>query len=417
VTRPKKGGGGRHTPKQNTGSDSFGIPAWMDSDPNLSDPAAEPRLPHLDPDAFERAILESTVDINELDPEDLDLDALGLGDVDPIEIIVARMTQALEEGTGPFLEEASSAAWMLHDTVEPADRAASVEMFAGFESTGDALMSAMASLGMTDDVRRTAEATAALKRAGVPAWLRDLSRAEVTGWAIGRYEPDDEVEVIAEVSIPSANPFLVVINRSKVVHELIVQVSTLLEPLDHLMADVNGDDLIQLRIDPTTAQGLADELALSLQPTIEWAENSDVGGLPLDSGVEMLLPLARWVATMLPPPTVEPFYGFEGEQRDAGLEIYRSESSPEPSEIDLQLVGQALDYSVERDPFRWTPQRLVNMFERLSNVIDDPAPFVDALRRFLPFAAARHANGAELLNHNLTVLDSVEQHADELFGT
>ncbi len=232
----------------------------MDSDPGLSDPAAVPGFPHLDPDAFERAILESTVDIDDLDPEDLDLDALGLGDVDPIEIIVARMTQALEEGTGPFLEEASSATWMLHDTVEPADRAATVEMFAGFESTGDTLMSAMAVLGMTDDVRRAAEASAALKRAGIPSWLRELPRAEITGWAIGRYEPDDEVEVIAEVTIPSTNPFLVVINRSKVVHELIVQVSTLLEPLDHLMADVNADDLVQLEIEPTTAQGLADEL-------------------------------------------------------------------------------------------------------------------------------------------------------------
>ncbi len=157
-------------------------------------------------------------------------------------------------------------------------------------------------------------------------------------------------------------------------------------------------------------------LALSLVPTIEWAENRDVGGLPVDNGVEMLLPLARWVATMLPQATVEPFYGFEGEQRDAGLEIYRSEASPEPSETDLQLIGQALDFSVECDPFRWTPQRLVNMFERLSGVIDDPVLLIAALRRFLPFAAARHANGAELLHHNLTVLDSVEQHADVLFG-
>ncbi len=415
VTRPKKGSG-RHTPKKNAGSGPLPIGGWEDPDHSLLDPTALPRFPQLDPAAFEQAILDSSVDIDELDPEDLDLDALGLGDVDPLEIVVARMAQALDEGTGPFLEEVSSAAWMIHDGVEPADRATTVENFAGFESIGDSLMSALAVLGMTDGVRRTAAASVALKRAGIPAWLRELNRASITGWAIGRYEPDDEVEVIAEITIPTADPFLVVINRSKVVHELIVEASTLLESLDHLTADVNGDESIELTIEPTDAQSLANELAISLMPSIEWAENPEVGGLPVDTDVELMLPLARWVSTMLPEPTVEPFYGYDGEQRDVGIDVYRTEASPTPSEAELQLIGQALDFSVEQDPFRWTPQRLVSMFERMSTMIDDPAPLLEALRRFLPFAASKQSNGADLLDHNLTVLDSVEEHADELFA-
>jgi hypothetical protein len=388
----------------------------MDLDPTWSDPAGVPGFPRLDPAAFEQAILDSSIDIDQLDPGDLDLDTLGLGDVDPLEILVARMTQALDEGIGPFMEEASSAAWMLHDGVDPQNRAATVENFAAFDSTGDCLMGALAVLGMTDEVRRTAADASALRRAGLPAWLRELPRATITGWAIGRYRPDDEVDVIAEVTIPSADPFLVVVNRSKVVHELIVEVSTLLESLQHLTADVNGDESIDLTIEPTDAESLSNELATSLLPSIEWAENADAGGLPVDTDVELMLPLARWLATMLPEPTVEPFYGYDGEQREMGLEAYRTQATPVPSEAELGLVGQALDFSVEQDPFRWTPQRLVYMFERISSVTDDPGPLLDALRRFLPFAASKHAGGAELLDHNLTVLDSVEEHADELFG-
>ncbi|MFW2380984.1 MAG: hypothetical protein ACN4GZ_04425 [Acidimicrobiales bacterium] len=411
MTRPKKDGGGRHTPKRGT-DDRGGQPTGL------------PDLPQLDTDAFEQAIIDSTIPVSELGSEELGPEGLGpegVGDHNPIESLVAGLHQSLEHGTGSFLEEASAAAWMLHDVVPEPERPEMLSMFASLEGTGDALLAALAVVGMSTEVRQNARVSVALKQGGLPHWLRDLSQASITGCAIGRFEPDDEVEVIAEITIPATEPFLVVIDRAKIVHELIVDIATLPERLDYLMADgdgESGDDEGRggVRIEPTDPQGLANELAISLTPTIEWALSPESGGLPVDTGVEAMLPLAHWVSTLLPEPTVEPFFGYEGEQRDHGLAIYRSEAASEPSEADLRLIGQALDFSVEQDPFRWTPQRLIYMFERISIVVHDPEPLLGALRRFLPFAAAKQPNGAELLEHNLTVLDKVEEHADELFA-
>ncbi len=413
MTRPKKGGGGRHTPKSNTApNDVFG-------DADILQPSDVPNFPHMDPDAFEQAILESSIDITGLDPENLDLEALGLGDVDPLEILVARMAQALDEGAGQFLEEVAGASWMLHETVPEDERPAALELYASFDHIGACLMVGLASLGMTPEVRDLASAKVTENEAAgieVPAWLSRLADASVTATGIGFYEPDDEVEVLVEVTIPTVNPFVVAISRSKVVHELITEISTLIEPLQHLADDVNGDELMEVTIAMTDAVDAADELALSLLPTIEWAENIEVGGLPVDNGVETVLPLARWVGSLLPASEVEPFYGFEGEQRDEAIAAYVA-ASPDQLDADhLAQVAFALDFSVEREVFRWTPQRLINMFQRATMVTDEPQPLIDAVRKFLPFAAAQHGTSDELLAHNLTVVDNVEEHASELFS-
>ena len=140
MTRPKKGGGGRHTPKANT------VPQNGLGEPAALRPEEIPNFPHMDPDAFEQAILESSIDITGLDPENLDLEALGLGDVDPLEILLARMAQSLDEGPAQFLEEVAGASWMLHETVPEDERAAAVEFYASFEHVGACLMVGLASL-------------------------------------------------------------------------------------------------------------------------------------------------------------------------------------------------------------------------------------------------------------------------------
>ena len=415
MTRPKKGGGGRHTPKSNAAPDEV-----VFDGAGFMNPADMPNFPQMDPNEFEQAILDSSIDITGLDPDNLDLDALGLGGVDPLEILIARMGQALDEGAGPFLEEAAGAAWMLHETVPADERPEAVELYASFDQIGACLMAALAVLGMTGEVRELAAARAAANQSAgteIPGWLSELNKATVTAAGIGTYVPDDEVEVLAEITIPSVNPFVIALSRSKVVHELITEISTLIEPLQHLADDVNGDELMEVSIEITDPQVAADELAVSLMPTIEWAENSEVGGLPVDNGVETVLPLARWVGSLLPDSSVVPFYGFEGEQRDQGIAAYVAGYAGNLDPDHLSQIGIALDLSVEREVFRWTPQRLINMFQRATMALDEPAPLIAALRQFLRFAASQHGTSDELLAHNFTVVDNVEEHAAELFAS
>ncbi len=399
MSRPKKGNG-RVTPKKSAESPPADAPFLL--------PDGQPLM---DPSAFEQAILDSTVEVDAAGNEP---------ESDPIDMLMDMLTRGLELGPGEFLDHAAGAAWMIHHALPEGERAEAVGLYSNLDEVGVPLAGALEVLGMTEEVRSAATAIAALQRSQMPPWLRDLARSTVSVCAIGTYAPGDEVEVLVEADVPGHGPFVISAVRSRVVHELISGLVIEDRSIDSVIAELEtaaepeSDDEMALsivRVDPVDA---ANELALSVQPTIDWALDPAAGGLPFENDVASVLPLARWALSLLPDPTVEPFYGYEGEQREEALTRYEQEVGA-LDDPERELLGRALDFSVEQDPFRWTPMRIVLMFERAAAVIDDPPAFIDALEPFLRFSAEVR-NEPDQLAHNLTVLAQVRARADELFG-
>ena len=329
-------------------------------------------------------------------------------------IFVDRLASELAAGPAEFMHEASNFAWMIHSAEEEGHRAAAVDVAAGMGTSGMALASAVAVLGLTEEVREAAHARASLGRSEVVPWLQSLEQARIGRVAEVVSPNDDDFELLFEVLLADADPFHVLARVDRLRGETITDASSGPEPFDEMMAEEAGgisvDHEDEHRIELIDHIRAADLLAHSLQWSIDLAEAAarHPEGPEAEKGA-MGLPLVRWIATMLPASDVSPFVGLSNLRLDANLAAFEEYLGRSLNDRELDSLDGIVLLTGESTPVRWTPLRILELIGNYASAFVFFETVVPLLKEYLPFAAQQNGDSDALLRENLVVIGTIEE--------